>query len=574
MKRTNIYSLGLALAAAVLFSSCYKDEGNYDYRFDSMNEIKGVSFTPASITSISGQTIEFTQPLEGDETHRVEANVEQSLAENAENLEFKWSLSYENADGETVKETQTTAGYLDVLLPADRLITYTVMLEVRDKTTDLAYYTNLIVKTRPIFQNSLFVLHQENSESKLGNIETVGTETNVRTDAYKTVNASATGNPFSNTAALGYSTYTDSRDDKRALAMFNKDGSAFLYDPFGFTDKNFGSNYVLPLSNSKTPPFIVDRVVYTGDASNGTAYQMLISKDGRFYIANQYMCYFVPGEYTYDTDFHLPQSDYTVTAGTITSDKNVLWDSKGNRFIYQNKFDSYYARTDDAGRSGSRSYNSVMDAEVSFDAIGSTLSPVGKTAVYAYVSYKENYDEAHPFFIFKDSDGGYYLYELSPASGSEKSYKDDKDEAVSTGAMFTIEGRRLSNFTPSNDKTIVYDTWFSTNYIFYANGSNLYRYNTSNGDNTLLYSAPEGWSITLVKPRSYDSGTYTGDLGRYLSLALSSGSKGAVAELYLNTAADVESVLPSATTLYEGFGTILDLQFANDFYWELPDYMQ
>jgi len=222
---------------------------------------------------------------------------------------------------------------------------------------------------------------------------------------------------------------------------------------------------------------------------------------------------------------------------------------------------------------------------VSFsDLESSGLSPVGKTAVYAYISYRDDYDSSNPFFIFKDADSGYYLYELTELNGGGKDSKskgvtrgddgDDKGDSSSSEPAYSIDGKALSGFTPSNDKTICYDPWFSTNYLFYANGGNLYRYNTSNGDNTLVYTAPTGYSITLVKPRSYDSGIYTGDLGRYLSLALQNGSKGAVAEIYLNTAGDVESILPSATTLYEGFGTITDLQFANDYFYELPDYMK
>ena len=50
------------------------------------------------------------------------------------------------------------------------------------------------------------------------------------------------------------------------------------------------------------------------------------------------------------------------------------------------------------------------------------------------------------------------------------------------------------------------------------------------------------------------------------SSSLSDGNgNGAVAEVYLNTSADVESILPSATTVYKGFGNILDLQFVHEY---------
>jgi len=588
MKRTiNSYLLAAVVGVSALsISSCYKDEGNYDYSFDSLNKIDSVTFVPEAVTSISGKTIEFTQPLESDETKRVEATVSQSLASSTDQLEFSWMRTYEDEEGNEVKDTIHTNGYLDVVLPAGRLIEYTVMLEVRDKTTDLANYTKIIIKTRPLFYNSLFVLHQESGETKLGNIEIVGADTNIRMDAYKTVNPDATDNPFSRSVALGYSTYQETRpvSEKQTLAAFNYDGTGSVYDPFGFTERtDLGRDFVLP-STDKDPSFIADKLIVTGDNSSFNGYKLLISKDGRFRTSNHYLCFIAPGLYASDP-LNLSESDYKVSAGVITADRFLLWDRANNRFIYKTKEAGEYQTREAYARRYAYPYMPVLDAMVSFSGLESSgLSPVSKTAVYAYISYRDDYDSSNPFFIFKDADSGYYLYELTELNGGGKDSKskgvtrgddgDDKGDSSSSEPAYSIDGKALSGFTPSNDKTICYDPWFSTNYLFYANGGNLYRYNTSNGDNTLVYTAPTGYSITLVKPRSYDSGIYTGDLGRYLSLALQNGSKGAVAEIYLNTAGDVESILPSATTLYEGFGTITDLQFANDYFYELPDYMK
>ena len=124
MKRTKITSLGVALGITLTLASCYEDKGNYDYCFDSLNEIKGVSFTPASVTSLNGQKIEFSQPLEGTETKRVEVSVDQTLGTGIDNLAFQWARSYTDADGKTVKDTLTTAGYLDVEIPSNRLMEY------------------------------------------------------------------------------------------------------------------------------------------------------------------------------------------------------------------------------------------------------------------------------------------------------------------------------------------------------------------------------------------------------------------------------------------------------------------
>jgi len=584
MKKTIITSLGVAIGTALLLASCYEDKGNYDYNFDSLNEITGVTFTPAAVSSLNGQKIEFTQPLSGSVTKRVEVSVDQSLSSNIDNLAFKWARSYKNAEGETVEDTVNTAGYLEVEIPSDRLVEYYVMLEVKDKTTDLAYYTKLYIQTRPLFQNSLFVLHTQQGETKLGNIETVGTDTNIRADAYKEVNPDATDNPFSKSIGLDFQAMYDfgTRSYIEEFAIFNNDGTSYIYNPFGLSKRDdLYPYYVLPYPKSSDVPLVIDKVVVTGDYSityNDIAPRRIaISKDGRFYTADQYLSYHVPGEGVEDNPDHLAQGSYFVTAGTITNAYNVLWDKRGNRFICQQK--EFFGSSEEYVWSY-QSSNPVLDAHISFDGLGAALSPVGKTAVFAYIYYKssENYQSATPFFIFKDSYGQYYIYELTATQSGDKDKKskaitrgDDKKDDSEAEAMFTITGKAMSNFSPSSDKTIAYSTWFSTNYIFYANGGSLYRYNTSNGDNTLLYSAPNGYTITLVKPRTYDAAAFTGDLGRYLVLALSDGKgNGAVAEVYLNTSADVESILPSATTVYDGFGTILDFQFVHEYGYTTP----
>lgn len=574
MKRTKITSLGVALGIMLTLASCYEDKGNYDYSFDSLNEIKGVSFTPASVTSLNGQKIEFSQPLEGTETKRVEVSVDQTLGTGIDNLAFQWARSYTDADGKTVKDTLTTAGYLDVEIPSNRLMEYYVLLKVKDKTTDLAYYTRLYIKTRPIFQNSLFVLHTQQGETKLGNIETIGADTNISPDAYKTVNPDANDNPFSNSIGMDFQAMYDlgTRGTIEEFAVFNSNGTSSIYNPFGLSKRDdLYPYFVLPRLESSEQPFIADKLTVAGDYSatynDHEPRRILISKDGRFYVADQYLSYHIPGEAVHTEDYpdHLTPDMYSVSIGVVTFDKNLLWDKRGNRFIYQGK---EFFGSNETYVWQSSSYNPVLDAHVSFDDLGSALSPVGKTAVFAYIYYKssEDYSKANPFFVFKDSDGQYYIYELTYTGSDDtdkKSSSSDDDEAT---AMYTITGKAMSNFTPSSDKTIAYSTQFSTNYLFYANGGNLYRYNTSSGDNTLLYSAPYGYTITLVKPRSYDAGTFTADLGRYLVLALSDGNgHGAVAEVCLNTSADVESILPSATTVYEGFGNILDLQFVHEY---------
>ena len=100
--------------------------------------------------------------------------------------------------------------------------------------------------------------------------------------------------------------------------------------------------------------------------------------------------------------------------------------------------------------------------------------------------------------------------------------------------------------------------------MFYAEGADVVRHNLNNGDKTVLYTAPDGYSISCMKFRSDDTFIYSGDLGRYLTIGMNKGDEGAIAEVRLNTASDVDETYPIVVynTDNEGnkLGNIKDVQ--------------
>ena len=147
--------------SALLLTSCYEDKGNYDYRFDSMNEvdISNVSYQPEAYDGLSGKVIEVQMPLAEDKVQRVEAKLSQTLADNYDNLDFAWYTAYTATKRdpmtgrevtETVRDTLRTNGYVDLNFPANTDRNYSVIMEVKDRTTDLDYYAKLNVKTHGI----------------------------------------------------------------------------------------------------------------------------------------------------------------------------------------------------------------------------------------------------------------------------------------------------------------------------------------------------------------------------------------------------------------------------------------
>lgn len=567
--------------SALMLTSCYEDKGNYDYHFDDLNkvDISDVTYTPSAYEGVSGSVIEIQMPMTENKVQRVEANLKQTLADNYDNLDFTWYSSYKVTETnpmtgrettKTLRDTLHTRGYVDLDFPANTDRSYNLMMVVKDKTTDLDYYANLNVKTRLLFKNSLFFLHQKGSETYLGNVEKIGSSLESRSNAYQTAFPTTTDNVFSNAIKLGFTTYISSRTATAALMVFNADGRGYSYNTLKGLQR-----FDVPLVPTGSTPFVASRLVDVGSSATLNKFDCLISRDGQFYIGKMAPYFMVPGAASYDNTLH--SGDYQVTAATVTADNFVLWDAKNNRFIYQSNGDYVPAWSMD-GLAGTQSSMAVKDAHVDFSSLGS-LSPVGKQAVYAFIaSHSEFFEDAKPQFIFKDNADNFYLYELTSVDGGKNSKAKatrggDDEDASSSEAAYTITGKRLPDFHPgSNLASITYNPWFSTNYIFYAKDDQVIRHNLSNGDEEVIYTAPVGYTVSVIKFRTYDSESNSsmssnfGDLGLYLSIGMNKGDNGAVAEIKLTTSADVDesySMFCDKDADGNAFGKILDVQFAH-----------
>ncbi len=566
----------LYIGFVCLLTACYEDKGSYDYRMDKMNEITSFIFTPEASGGEGTQTIELQQPLTEKKIERIEVKLKQTLSDNIDNIDFLWMREY-MIDGKKVEDSVDTKGYMDIELLPDKEIQYKVLLRVTDRTTTLSKYVSVNVKTRPIFKNSLFVLHGNNiGAMKLGNIEVIGNNTVVRMDAYRTAFPQADNNPFSNGVGLGYSAYYSRSKASECLCLFSVDGRATVYNPYGLQPK-FHPGYVLPSNQEAT--FVYDRLIHTGNSTTVTDYKCLLSKDGEFYIARSFPCFHKPA------GIADAKTDYQITAATITEQHYLLWDAKYARFLYMSKNDNYGWKDENARNAELK--NLLYDANVDFSTLPEALNPIGKEAVYAYIQYREKYEDAHPFFLFKDkTEQRFYLYELTPVQQDKKSLelrgddnddkKDNGNNQVDTKPMYTISGKLLKKFNPGHNlSNILYNTWFTTNFIFYTDGANVYRYNTSDGDHIIMYSAPAGYTISVMKFRSEDNSSFMDDLGRYLTIGMNKNTEGAIAEIKLTTSADVDKTVPE--TFYNKdaqgvkFGNIKDVQFAYMYFYKTPN---
>ena len=568
----------ITLLFAALFVSCYQDKGNYDYTLSDMNEITDVIFTPAIA---DGNLIELQQALnEEDRDCKITVDIKQTKSENYDNLDFYWKIS-----GTNIKDTVVeTRGFLDIKLPLAQDLKYSVLLQIYDRTTTLSYYRSFKVETRPIFKNSLFVLHGKEGERKLGNIEIIEKDTMIYSDAYAKLFGEES-NPFINSEALCYSTFHDNSNGinknqhAHFMTVFDSDGKASVYDPYGLKFTYSNTATFRPASES----FTFARNIQVGSVYYSNFFRTVISKEGQFYIGNHFPILYKPGHNIEigETQNNAHVRDYRVTAASITPTRVVLWDAKYNCFLYL-VHNEWLPQYKDQVVSNFYLSNPVQDANVDFSTL--EKSPEGLKAVYSYIQYVENYNsDSKPYFIFHDeTNNEFWRYELeSQAIGEGKDNKANMTRANGEpDAAFTIKGQRLENFEPGEQlNTIVYNSYFTTNYLFYANGGTVYRYNISNGDNTVMYKAPEGYTVSVIKFRNEDSSDFMDNLGLFMSIGLNNGDNGAVAEILLQTSSDVDETFP--TLFYEKdkegnylFGNIKDLQFTPFFQYKIPDHLK
>ena len=274
--------ISFILTLTLLLVGCYKDQGNYDYTLETMNEIKSVTFTPAVVKTAEGEVIEVQQALdEVSRTRRIEATIEQSLAQDLDNLEFYWCRTYTDEQGKRVRDTIRTKSYLEVDLPVGKSMTYDIFLQIFDKSTTLSHYSAFKITTRPVFKNSLFVLHGTEGNRRIGNIEVIGNETKVYTDV-KTVTHD--NNYYENATGLGYTTFMNIPDDltqigaTNTFTVYGSNGETKAYNPHGMSVKYTALQMIKPENNG----FTYKRTVQTGDPSNYTQYKVVLTRRERY----------------------------------------------------------------------------------------------------------------------------------------------------------------------------------------------------------------------------------------------------------------------------------------------------
>mgnify|MGYP001120724811 CR=1 FL=1 len=548
--------LGLLALGTLLMSSCYEDKGNYSYNFDSINNVDTISFTPEAYSSFNGWTIDYIKSGEADTiTERITVNPTFSSPEQAGEMDYYWYRRY-TWNGTNRSDTLNTPGYMDVLIPNNGDVTYNVILEIRDRITDISYFTNLTVRTREWYTNSLFVLHGNSATNmRLGNVEILGEEPTITLDAFERVNTDPTlHEPFRNARVLSFRVYASKRSSE--LIVFKTDATAEVYNPFGL--KRLQDTYYVMPPTSGTADLFVPRSIINLSPSGSQRFRAVTSNDGRFYISSDFFRFYEPGADTENAN-HLTTDQYNVHVGTMTSEYYVFWDEQNGRFIHNSLGGNNFPWSEDSAREDAVLSSPVLDSHVNSDILKALK---GMQPVYAYVNNFNYYQSANEArFIFYDpATQRNLICSLVQSDGKDgKSAKDDESDASSPFEADTIS---MPNIHLEPGTPIVYQGAYALDFFFYADGSTVYRYNIQNGDQEIIYEAPAGYDISILKFKQNEDYLYWGNLYRYLNIGMNRGNEGAVAEIKLTAAGDVDTEYEQQ--LYEGFDNIVDLQFCNE----------
>lgn len=566
-----ILSSILFLIAILLLQSCYEDKGNYSYHFDKINNIDTLIFKPQAYSggyepatykglNDNSVQIDYIKPDKPDTIEaRINVELVSSIPEETGNFEYYWYRTY-NWNKETVKDTVTTNGYMDIKIPGGNSITYNVILEVHDNKNDLSKFMTLSVRTKEWFTNSLFILHgNSNNNMHLGNVEFINGNPIITPDAFeKTNKEESVQNPFARTRLLGFRTnYFDGSE----IICFNTDGTAEVFKAFGL-QKKYNTQFVMPTSSEL---FIAKDFINICPSEGSGGQRAVISTNGKFYKSDYLLRFFEPGKDTESTS-HLTPDKYTIAGGIRTQEYYLFYDKKNTRFIYTTSGGDQIPKNPTEGRETAVMSAPVLDANVDMSVLtASDDEPTdkyklnGKELVFAYINSFSQYQQGQESrFIFYDpKTQKNIIYELTPQDNKDKKKEGDDDSKFSITQYSELKDIKLEPGTP-----IVYNPAYTLDFIFYAEGGTVYRYNVSNGEKEIIYEAPAGYEVSVLKFRQNEDYFYWKKLYLYLSIGLNQNSKGAVAEIKLLTSGDVDNSW--APQLYEGFDNIMDIQYCNE----------
>ena len=489
---------------AGIVSGCYKDKGKYDYT--SLNWIE-IDYSPSDYVKISNSsvTFQYRQPLTEVQNKSVIPVVKQDLSIDESQLSYYWITTSGRKDTLEQKEFHYE------LLPK-QATTISRLLKITDHSTGVDYYRMVDIKTVPPYKDNWFVLHGDEGDRRLGAAENMEGKPLVTTDCYELQYGRRR---FQQAFGLGYAHLGEDllSGEFEVLQIFEPDSCFSMY-PFLMRIKKINQEMLL---DGVFEGIEFQKVVYS---ESGNGYLGVLTNRGLLVAA--WGNYSPVGTEGGISDYRI--DDIYISAGGYAT----IWDGLEHRFLSY-KFQS--GKVNKLALVNPKIFEEVDLSDKTCRAfLASTASPNGVMA------------------IMQDQQNSYW-YEINYAWNEDK-----LPGAVEAGGTTFRQGI-LKNMSFDERSCFAANGIFDGQF-FYSVGAKIYRYNTINHENLLLYDAHEGIIDKLFFKSYYpEFSNKRPEFPRVLGVVVNTpDGKGKVHEVSLTIAGEVEKSI-----VYDGFGHIVDL---------------
>lgn len=483
---------------AVLFSSCYKDKGNYEYA--AANQMKITTTGPINIPITFGDTLKLS-PV-----------ITQTTAQNEDNLTFEWMV-FDNSPASNYTLPKTvigTARNLSVKItepPFTLNQNYRLTYKVTDKRTGVSSFLfyNLTIINK-YAQGWMFL----EDKSGVGDFSMLLPDGTVERNVYSSLNAS---NPMGKPVKLEITAFqiTDdlSPSSKKIYLLTETDGMELSYQTML---KKFNYGYLFYAAPSTFKPTrhtwasTSTSAVLSGSLgvaiNNGKVHTNLV---GGF-----------PGSKKWGASLLNPAGNQNYTAAPFVA---------GGTTYVATVYDNINKRFYSAG-------NTVLNA---FPGTASTVFDMNNVGMD--LLYMDSANVVREYnAIFKDETNTPWLLKF-------------KTVATAAAPNITLEKKQMVapdvvSMTAAASSTL-------TPHIYYSVGNRMYKYETTSNSTVPQYTFPAGETVTVMKFSRAPAGT------SQLVAVTWTGTESKVYFFNVSTVGDFTAY----SNVYGGFARIVDLGY-------------
>lgn len=513
MKFKNHHILTLVLPVLVLLSGCYKDDSN-----EGMTPINKIEVTDVKSTSV-------LTVFQGD-TLKLSPKLDQSIAKNMDQLEFKWVIYNSNGAVSLASPRSDLASGYELKQHIDGTAfvlgePYVIRFTVTDKASRVTYYLNYNIAIGNKYVNGWITL--EDNAGK-GDLSFVFPDHSVEHGIYSDRNTTVLTGP-KKLQMVPFTVTDDMSTSGKRLYILSESGSQ-EYNYLTMV-KKFDYSYEFFAAPAIQKPAVM--TWFSTEPLGGTRRSSslgLVINNGK---AHTNLVGGFPGIKKWGDVALTPENNINYSLAPFAvggpSYPAIVYDNTSKRFFHIRGFNpSPVAGSLETFPSGSSSgVSSVFD-----------MNNVGMT-----MAFLDSADVLHEYSaVMKDESNIPYILRFKTANTTQAPIITLKKTQMNAPGILDYAAAAGSTSTP---------------HIYYANGNVISRYETSS--NTVLdtYSMPAGENVTAMRYAKYS----LANGGPRLAVATWNGVEGKVYYYALNSVGS----LGAYTHLVTGFKKVVDLVY-------------